>query len=167
MTEHLDEIELRSRTPEHTIALGRTIGALTQGGDLIALEGPLGTGKTQLTRGLAAGAGADPALVTSPTFVLMREYPGRVVVRHIDAYRLEDLADLESMGFAPELFEENACVVVEWAGKIADSLPDDLLWVELSHVDEEHREIHMHPRGDAWRARIEALRRELSKADVL
>ena len=97
-----------------TIALGRALGAVLEPGDLIALDGDLGTGKTTLVRGLAAGVGADPDGVASPTFVLAHVYRGgRIPLGHLDVYRLGRGADLLPLGL-DDLLEEGA-VAVEWA----------------------------------------------------
>lgn len=101
-------------TPEQTEALGRSIGAALRPGDVLALDGDLGAGKTVLVRGLAAGAGADAAAVRSPTFVLHHVHRGgRVVLHHLDCYRLGPGADLDALDL-DGLAEEGA-VAVEWA----------------------------------------------------
>ena len=101
-------------TPEQTEALGRAIGAALRPGDVLALDGDLGAGKTVLVRGLAAGAGADAAAVRSPTFVLHHVHRGgRVVLHHLDFYRLGPGADLDALDL-DGLADEGA-VAVEWA----------------------------------------------------
>lgn len=97
-----------------TISLGRAIGAALSPGDLIALDGDLGAGKTTLVRGIAAGLGADPTEVRSPTFVLAHVYrDGRIPLGHLDAYRLGPGADLSPLGI-DDLLDAGA-VAVEWA----------------------------------------------------
>lgn len=108
---------------EQTVALGRRWGAELAAGDCVALVGDLGAGKTALVRGVAVGLGlADPRLVSSPTFVLVHEYPARVPVFHLDLYRLtmpeEELADL---GLAEMLAE--GVVLIEWADRAERALP--------------------------------------------
>jgi tRNA threonylcarbamoyladenosine biosynthesis protein TsaE len=125
------EVVLHSESPLHTEAIGRSLGAALQVGDVLALDGDLGAGKTVLVRGLAAGAGADPLGVRSPTFVLHHVYRGaRVTLHHIDCYRLGEGADLESLD-VDGLAEEGA-LAVEWAA-YAPQL-DDLNAVHL-HFD--------------------------------
>lgn len=98
-----------------TVALGRALGRVLERGDLVALEGDLGAGKTTLVRGLAAGLGADPAAVRSPTFVLAHAYrDGRLPLHHLDVYRLGPGADLVSLA-VDDLLEDGA-VALEWAG---------------------------------------------------
>ena len=115
--------EFATGSLEETYALGRRLAGRLGAGDLVALIGPLGAGKTALVRGIAAGLGlADPRVVTSPTFVLVQEYPARLPVYHLDLYRLSDPgAELADLG----LDEMLACgvVLIEWADRAADALP--------------------------------------------
>jgi tRNA threonylcarbamoyladenosine biosynthesis protein TsaE len=136
---------IHTSSAQETVDLGRRIASHLRAGDVVALVGNLGAGKTQLTRGLAAGLGADPRQVASPTFVLMSEYEAPVPVVHIDAYRIQSLADLESIGFTPELLEKSV-TVVEWADRIAGELPADHLRIELIHTAG-GREISVTPIG--------------------
>jgi tRNA threonylcarbamoyladenosine biosynthesis protein TsaE len=163
-----------STGPEQTAAIGRVVALLTRAGDLIALNGELGAGKTQFVRGLAAGMGIDPGVVASPTFVLVHEYTrpdigdSRPVLVHIDAYRVTSLADLESIGW--ELGGESegnelrrgAVVVVEWAQRLESSLGDDMLEVTLEHDGESRRRVTIRPYG-RWVARMGTLRQSLDK----
>ncbi len=118
-------IEFVSNSPEETIAFGRQIGEALAGGEIIGLVGPLGSGKTHLIKGIAAGAGASQAArVSSPTFVIVNEYiapRGRLDVYHIDAYRIETLAEFEMLGFDEMCYPESV-VLIEWADKVARAL---------------------------------------------
>jgi tRNA threonylcarbamoyl adenosine modification protein YjeE len=106
------QVELRGEAA--TVALGTALGRVLERGDLVALDGDLGAGKTTLVRGLAAGVGADPQEVRSPTFVLAHIYRGgRISLGHLDAYRLGPGADLTPLGL-DDLLDEGA-VAVEWA----------------------------------------------------
>jgi tRNA threonylcarbamoyladenosine biosynthesis protein TsaE len=108
------EITVVTAGPAQTEALGRAVGAALRAGDLVALEGDLGAGKTVFVRGLAEGVGADPAAVHSPTFVLHHVYPGgRVVLHHLDCYRLGPGADLDVLDLDGLL--DHGAVAVEWA----------------------------------------------------
>ncbi|KKM00289.1 hypothetical protein LCGC14_1805910 [marine sediment metagenome] len=108
---------------DETVDLGRRLAERLKPGDLIALVGELGSGKTVLTRGVAMGLGvADVRLVSSPTYVLVQEYPGDVPVYHVDLYRLADAAgELAELGLA-EMLEEGV-VLIEWADRAGDALP--------------------------------------------
>jgi tRNA threonylcarbamoyladenosine biosynthesis protein TsaE len=110
----LDAVTIDSHNAEETRRAGRDLGARLKPGDVVALVGELGAGKTVFTRGLVEGAGAEP-FVASPTFVLQRLYPGPVPVRHFDLYRLEPPVDLEALGFFDGA--DRAISVVEWADR--------------------------------------------------
>ncbi len=103
---------------------------------MVALEGPLGAGKTTFVKGLAEGLGLDPAGVTSPTFVIASEYPARDGLRlaHVDLYRVESRAELESAGFL-DLLEPGALVAVEWADRLPEALPADRLAIRIERPD--------------------------------
>ena len=147
---NLDELILVTRSGEETQALGRAIGEAVQESLVIALQGDLGAGKTTLTQGIAAGLGVSHR-VTSPTFTLVSEYPGRDGARllHVDSYRLGDssqAAQREASTFgmeeileqaeAPALGEPPAItvVVIEWAERLAELLPPDHLAIHLEHL---------------------------------
>ena len=139
-----------TRSRQETMALGRRLGALLEPGDVVALDGPLGSGKTTLTKGLAEGLGVeDPRWVTSPTFVLVHEYPGRVPVYHIDAYRLSGPDDAEALG-TDELFFGDGVAIVEWAERIAEVLPPERLDIELSHVGDDARQLAFAGQGSRY-----------------
>ena len=124
-----------SRGPAQTQQFGQVLGRLLRAGDVIALRGPLGAGKTQLTKGIAIGleVPADEPVV-SPTFVLARRYIGRLRLHHLDAYRLRGADALLALGFDEMLDEPDAVVVIEWADHVAAALPPHAWWVELAHV---------------------------------
>lgn len=145
-------IEWISDSAQRTAALGDALARLCRPGDLIALVGNLGAGKTQFVRGFAAGRGADPRLVASPTFVLMSEYPADPPVVHIDAYRVSSLDELESMGWSDQTVDESI-TLVEWADRIGPRLPADHLLVEIHHEPDDHRRIQITAKGSAWAAR--------------
>lgn len=115
-----------------TEEFGRRLGELLFRGAVVALVGPLGAGKTHLTRAIAGGLRvANPAAVNSPTFVLIQEYPGPVPVYHFDTYRLSGPREFAELG-VDEYFAGDGVCVVEWADKVADVLPADHLRVELT-----------------------------------
>jgi tRNA threonylcarbamoyladenosine biosynthesis protein TsaE len=128
---------------EATHELGRRLGAALRSGDVVALVGPLGAGKTTLVKGIAAGAGVpDLRQVNSPTFVIVNEYeavrrPEPLHVYHIDVYRLRGSDDLDAIGF-DEMCREGA-VVVEWADRVADLLPEDHLTVRIDPLSDTRR----------------------------
>ena len=136
--------EYRSSSPDQTHVLGIAIGRRLRGGDFLALTGALGAGKTQLVKGLAVGVGvhADEPVV-SPTFVLVREYVGRLTLYHIDAYRLGGPTELLDLGLDEMGAESDAVVAVEWADRVAEALPADACWIELEHAGESERRLRI------------------------
>ena len=124
-----------TRSPEETRAWGRALGATLRPGDVVALTGPLGAGKTTLTKGLAEGLGCpDPDAVCSPTFALVQEIVGRFPVAHVDAWRLPEQAGQGADDVGLEDYLDGRWVlVVEWAERIRDLLPADTRWISLSH----------------------------------
>ena len=133
-----------SNSPEKTIELGRILGSQLKGGEVIAVCGPLGSGKTHLIKGIAAGAGAkDRRYVNSPTFVIVNEYAGRLDIYHIDAYRLNSVSEFEMLGFDDFCYPRSV-VLIEWADKIESALQAiDYIRIELEHAGETKRKIHV------------------------
>ena len=130
-------VEITTHSAAETIDLGKRLGAALKGGEVIALIGNLGTGKTHLIKGIADGLGVEQEdLVTSPTFVLVNEYFGRqgaMQVYHIDAYRLESVAEFEALGIE-EYSRPDSVVLVEWADKVMPALePLGPIVVRLYH----------------------------------
>lgn len=141
-TAPLFTLRVRTHAPEETHALGQRLGRLLQAGQVIALRGDLGAGKTRLTQGIAAGLGVT-ARVTSPTFTLVNQYqtPDQRELVHIDSYRLGEgntAAELEAatLGLEDILAEEKAIVVIEWAERVAPLLPLDRLEIALAYDDQ-------------------------------
>jgi len=136
--------------------MGRLIGAILERGDVVALIGELGSGKTCFTQGLAKGLGVEENVpVVSPTFTLINEYPGKIPLIHLDVYRLSGPRDLEDMGYE-EYFEGGGIIVIEWAEKIRDILPAKTLFVGMRYIDENTREMILEGPGDKIR-KIEEL----------
>ncbi len=146
---------VQSRSPRQTIRLGRRIGRLLRAGDVVALQGELGAGKTTLTKGLALGCGfREPDRVASPTFVIEHVYPGRLTVFHIDAYRLRSAEDLLALSWEEC---EDGVRVVEWAEKVSSLFPADHLRVEMSIAGAEARKITLVPLGQRSEEIVRAL----------
>jgi tRNA threonylcarbamoyladenosine biosynthesis protein TsaE len=130
-----------SLSPEQTVAVGRQIAQRLDRGDCVELVGPLGAGKTCLTRGLATGLGlADPRLVSSPTFVLVHEYVGRLPIYHLDLYRL-DAPDAELIDMGLDEMLDDGVVLIEWADRAGEALPRPRWRVELAITGESDREV--------------------------
>ncbi|HEX3204206.1 MAG TPA: tRNA (adenosine(37)-N6)-threonylcarbamoyltransferase complex ATPase subunit type 1 TsaE [Nitrospiraceae bacterium] len=144
-----------SKSVTDTLRLGQAIGRQVRGGDVVALYGDLGTGKTTFVRGMATGVGAKPRAVTSPTFVLIHEYRGRLLLAHADLYRLESLNDIRHLGME-DYFNEHTAVAVEWADRGSIHLPPDRLDVRLSHAHRDARSIRMQAGGPLSRRLLAA-----------
>ena len=128
------------RTPEETIAHGRALAASLKAGDVLALTGELGAGKTHFVKGVVAGLGADCA-VTSPTFTLIHEYRGgRLPVFHADWYRIEDEQELMKIGL-DDCLAEDGIVIVEWADKFPNALPSSARRLEFRFREDGAREV--------------------------
>ena len=124
---------LRSRSPRATESLGKRLGRMLEGGDVVALVGDLGAGKTRLVRGLCAGALVPPSDVASPSFAIVSTYRGRLTVHHADLYRIADEDELFATGFGDLAGAPSGALVVEWADRVPWALPRERLTVTLAH----------------------------------
>ena len=138
------KIDLTSQSVSDTITLGRRIAQVCQGGELIALIGELGVGKTHLIKGIAQGLDVEQIDdVTSPTFTLINEYPGRIPLIHIDAYRLDNADQLERLGF-DEYVDPDNVVVVEWADRVAAIISQYTpITIRMQHAGATQRQIQI------------------------
>jgi len=139
----MDTIEITTQSAAETIDLGRRLGSAMHAGEVVALVGDLGAGKTHLIKGIAIGLQAEQSEnVSSPTFVLVNEYFGRaglVHIYHIDAYRMESVREFEALGF-DEYCRPDSVVLVEWADKVAEAVRDyNPIRIELSHAGRDRR----------------------------
>lgn len=142
---------------EATRRLGHALGGLLFPGAVVGLSGPLGAGKTHLVRFIAEGLGVpDSRVVSSPTFVLIQEYEGRLPIYHFDVYRLKKVEEFENLGVF-EYFEGEGVCLVEWADRVAHVLPDERLDVELTIVTPETRQARLLPRGKAYEKLVNTL----------
>jgi tRNA threonylcarbamoyladenosine biosynthesis protein TsaE len=157
------DASVHSRSPAQTQELARALGELLAGGDVVALSGELGAGKTCFTQGLAVGLGVHGGVpVTSPTFTLIGQYPGRVEMRHADFYRVESYARLEAAGF-DDLLDGHGVLVVEWPERFIEALPAERIEIRIELVPElgdEVRRIRVRALGERpaeicrrWQAR--------------
>jgi tRNA threonylcarbamoyladenosine biosynthesis protein TsaE len=133
-------------SPRKTESFGSTIGQLLQGGDVLALIGDLGAGKTALVRGIVSGLGLSPVCVTSPTFMLVHEYHGQLPLIHIDLYRLTMSEEIESIGLS-DYFRDDVAMAIEWADRFPDLLPQDRLEIRLAHRTPNTRQARITAQG--------------------
>lgn len=131
-----------------TLEFGERLGRGLRGGLSIALIGPLGAGKTHLVKGIATGNGlSDPRKTTSPTFTLIQEYPGRVTLYHIDVYRLRGPAELIALG-VEELVRPDSVVVIEWADRVREVIPQPRLIIEIEPTGDTSRSFRIAAEGE-------------------
>jgi tRNA threonylcarbamoyladenosine biosynthesis protein TsaE len=150
-------IEALTKSADDTRELGAAVASVVAPGDVILLAGDLGAGKTTLTQGFARGLGVTEQ-VTSPTFVLMRPYEGRLSLVHVDAYRLEHLQEVIDLGLS-ELLDDGALAIIEWGDVVAPALPPDFLELRLEYREsEDERDVRLRFAGPRWAARRTALR---------
>ncbi len=143
-------ITIRTRSPEETLALGRRLATLLSPGDVILLEGRLGTGKTLLTSGIAQGLGIDGP-VASPTFVIARVYrDGFLPLVHADVYRLSSILEFEDLDL--EDTAASGVLIIEWGEAIEDGVSADRLVIEIEMDTETDRTFRFVPHG-SWRER--------------
>lgn len=132
--------ECVTASPEETRELARRLGAACAGGEVLLLYGDLGAGKTCFVQGLAAGLEVPPALrVTSPTFTLHAEYPGRLVLNHLDLYRLDDPVSAERLGVGDMLSDATAVTAIEWPEMLADGVGRRRLEIRIEEAGEGRR----------------------------
>lgn len=162
LEEHM--LEFVSHSPEQTQRLGARLGTLLQGGDVICLEGRLGSGKTRLTQGIGRGWGAQQKVV-SPSFVLVREYSRRgddQRLYHVDLYRVSGADEAWALGVDEYLGGRYAVTVIEWAGRAASIIPEEHLWIKLDfikHGDPTRRHLWFSAYGDRHRDLLQQFRR--------
>ena len=154
MTTSAAELVFHSDSPEATLAIGHALGRVAEPGLVVALVGPLGAGKTQFVRGVVQGLDVpDPRVVSSPTFVLLQEYAGRLPIYHFDTYRLTSPRQFADLG-PEEYFEGNGICLVEWADRIASQLPDDRLELRIAMDGPTQRTLTFTPIGLGIAARV-------------
>jgi len=130
-----------SKSADETIALGKQIGKALKPNDVVCLTGDLGAGKTTLIQGIAEGCGVKD-YVTSPTFIIINEYQGRLSFFHFDLYRLNDVFEIEDLG-VEEYFERGGVCVIEWAEKLDGLKPKNVKEIKIEIVGDNERKIRI------------------------
>lgn len=148
---------LKSGSEEETISYGRALGSILARGDVIALTGELGAGKTYLAKGLALGLGAkDAKEVTSPSFTIVNEYSGRIPIFHLDFFRLDKHFEVEDLGYE-EYFYGPGVSIIEWAEKFPRILPEEHLEIKINILGKRERELEFKVWGDHYRRMVEGM----------
>lgn len=152
------KVAFKSVNVDETIRFGEKLGRLLIPGDVIALIGELGAGKTTFVKGIALGLGVeDKRAVKSPTFSLVHLYKGRIPVYHFDAYRLEEIQDMLDIG-SDEMIFGNGVSIIEWADKVFGCLPKEYLKITLTITSENERNIEIHGYGEHYRVMLSRIR---------
>lgn len=153
-----------TRTPGETLALATRVGALLHGGDVLALTGDLGAGKTLFAKGIGRALGITEPVV-SPTFTVVREYEGTIRFVHVDVYRLDRIQELHDVGW-DDLLDDDSVALVEWGERVGALLPIDRLDVRLAvgADGDEHRVLEFVASGVSWASRADALAAALGEA---
>jgi len=156
-------LRLKTHSPEQTQLLGNYLGKLAQRGDIFLLVGALGTGKTCLVQGMAHGL-STKEYAFSPSFVIVREYHGRLPLYHVDFYRLDHIEEITDLGLEEYSYRNGVCVV-EWAEKGLQVLPRNNLLITLNYVSnyETQRSISLKPEGERYLELIKQLESALNK----
>ena len=154
-----NSMDFISRSPEQTRRLGMRLGALLQPGDVLALSGDLGAGKTTLVQGIAQGWGSTDA-VSSPTFVLVNVYrrTDSALLHHMDAYRVESALEAEDLDL--DAMISSGALIVEWAERITAALPKEILWIEMNWIADEQRSMLLKPVGARNMQLVQEFRRQ-------
>jgi tRNA threonylcarbamoyladenosine biosynthesis protein TsaE len=150
-------LDFISHSEVQTRRLGVRLGELLEGGEVIALQGELGTGKTRWVQGVGQGLRVGQH-ITSPTFTLVSEYPGRLTLYHIDLYRINQVAEALAFGLEDYLYGDGVCLI-EWAERVAEVLPPDRLWITFYYLDDTKRRITMHADGDRYQKLLKEFQR--------
>ena len=160
-----DRLQATTHSPSETQHLGTRLARGLIPGDLVCLQGDLGSGKTCLTQGIARGLGVAGA-VASPTFIIINEYriPGEARrLRHIDLYRVESIAEARALGLEDYLHSDGICVI-EWAERVTELLPTERLWVTLRYLSETDREVVLEAVGQHYEDLLASISHEAYEA---
>lgn len=150
----MSESQILLKTLEDTARFGRQLAMLAKPGDVICLDGDLGAGKTALTQEIAKGLQVPSSCyVTSPTFAILQEYPGRIPLYHMDFYRLSGELDVEDLGFE-EFFYLSGLTVIEWSIRAGSLLPDTRLLLKMTIENDLSRKVEIDFGSGDWHARL-------------
>ncbi len=149
---------IQTKSASETIRIGKGIGSRLRSGDVVALVGELGAGKTQLIKGLAAGVGMrNPTYISSPSFTLINEYPGRIPFYHIDLFRLGREKEAEELGLE-DYFQGGGVTAIEWGDKIPSLLPKEVLFIHIDYAGKNTRFIEIIGKGKRFEDLVDQMR---------
>jgi len=157
-------IDFFSRSPEQTRRIGARLGGALQAGDVICLQGDLGAGKTTFVQGVALGWGSLDS-VSSPTFIIVNEYrrANGDKLFHMDAYRLDSAPEADELDLDSML--DDGALLIEWPERIDGLIPDEHLWIQLEHINEEEREMKFKAAGRRYDELLEGIRHTIVGGD--
>jgi tRNA threonylcarbamoyladenosine biosynthesis protein TsaE len=158
-----DTLEFISRSPEQTARLGARLGRYLEGGEVIALEGDLGSGKTAFAQGVGKGWGASSRLL-SPSYVLVRRHQRHqddLELYHIDLYRLNSVVEIEMLGLDELLGDPRTICLVEWPDRHPGLFTGEYLWIQLHMLDAYRRSLMFRAHGERHRTMLDQFRQEL------
>jgi tRNA threonylcarbamoyladenosine biosynthesis protein TsaE len=146
----MKRVVFQTRSTSETIRIGKRIGRLLKAGDVVALVGELGAGKTQFIKGLAAGVGiGNPTYISSPSFTLINEYPGKIPFYHVDLFRLKREKEAEELALE-DYFQGGGITAIEWADKIPSFLPKEMFSIHIAYTGKNTRSIEMIGKGKRY-----------------
>ncbi|MCX8117232.1 MAG: tRNA (adenosine(37)-N6)-threonylcarbamoyltransferase complex ATPase subunit type 1 TsaE [Desulfobacterota bacterium] len=161
----MDKVVVRSRNPSETLRLGRQIGRLLRPGDVVALSGELGAGKTLMIKGLAEGAGVKKSVyVSSPSFTLIHEYSGPIPFYHMDFFRLGE-EDLLALG-VEDYMEGQGITAIEWAERACFLLPKERLEIHIQYAGPKTRLIEIIPQGKRYEGLVQTLSSQIARGSL-
>jgi tRNA threonylcarbamoyladenosine biosynthesis protein TsaE len=151
------KVAIQTKSASETIQIGKSIGSRLLPGDVVALVGELGAGKTQFIKGLTAGVGiGNPTYISSPSFTLINEYSGKIPFYHVDLFRLEREKDAEALGLE-DYFQGGGVTAIEWADKIPSFLPTELLLIHIAYTGKNTRSLEIIGKGKRFEDLVKGL----------
>jgi len=155
-------MKITSHSVNDTIKIGRILAKNLGKGDIVCLIGKLGSGKTVLTKGIAAGLGIKKEKIISPTFVLIRQYTSKIPLYHFDLYRIKSPKDILVLGYEEYLYDKGI-TVIEWADRLRNYLPDECLKVKIAMKGTKTRLLTLETFGERYKEKIKFFDRSFSK----
>ena len=154
-------MEIISDSAGKTLDIGKRLAGNFKKGDIVCLFGELGSGKTVLTKGISSGLGVDKDKVASPTFVILRQYQGKLMIYHFDLYRLNRPEDILDLGYEEYFFGEGISVI-EWADKLGPLQPREFLKIQLLVAGKDKRKLKISAEGRRYKKLLEDIREDFS-----